>query len=71
MTAIRDFIKVDQHKINYTLPDDFNYNEVEIIIMPKTDDSTLDENNDVKSFSNHSASTINEWIDDREDSVWK
>jgi len=70
MTAIRDFIKVQKHKINYTLPEDFNYSEVEIIIMPKSSDNLVDEDIDVKNLSNHSASTVSEWSSDTEDSVW-
>ena len=35
MTALREFIKVKNHEINIKLPDDFDYEEVEVIIMPK------------------------------------
>ena len=37
MTAIREFIKVKNHKIEYTLPEGFECDEVEMIIMPKHD----------------------------------
>jgi hypothetical protein len=70
MTAIRDILKVNKHQIHYTLPDDFNYNEVEIIILPKEEREKNDDI-DIKSFSNHSASTIDEWMDDSEDDIWK
>ena len=35
MTALREFVKVENHKIVLDLPHDFNYDNVEIIIMPK------------------------------------
>ena len=38
MTAIREFIKVKDHKITIDLPKDFNYKEVEVVILPKVDD---------------------------------
>lgn len=34
MEAIRQFIKVNGRNINITLPDDFNADEVEVIILP-------------------------------------
>lgn len=33
MEAIRQTVKVKNHKINITLPDDFNAEEVEVIIL--------------------------------------
>ena len=38
MTALREFIKVKNHEINIKLPDDFDYEEVEVVIMPKKED---------------------------------
>ena len=38
MEAIRQFIKVINHQVNITLPDDFNAEEVEVIILPKKED---------------------------------
>ena len=35
MEAIRQIVKVKNHKISITLPDDFNADEVEVIILPK------------------------------------
>lgn len=34
MTAIREFIKVKNRRIVLDLPEDFNYENVEIVIMP-------------------------------------
>ncbi len=34
MQAIREITTVTDHKIIFTLPDGFNYNKVELIILP-------------------------------------
>lgn len=36
MEAIRQTVKVINHKINSTLPDDFNADEVDVIILPSS-----------------------------------
>ena len=36
MEAIRQFVTVKNHQINITLPDDFNAEEVEVIILPRS-----------------------------------
>jgi hypothetical protein len=36
MEAIRQIVKVKNHKTSITLPDDFNADEVEVIILPKS-----------------------------------
>jgi hypothetical protein len=36
MEAIRQTVKVINHKINITLPDTFNAEEVDVIIMPSS-----------------------------------
>ena len=36
MDAIRQIVKVKNHQISITLPDDFNADEVEVIILPKS-----------------------------------
>ena len=37
MEAIRRFIKVKNHQVNITLPEDFNAEEVEVIIFAKSE----------------------------------
>ena len=37
MEAIRQIVKMKNHKISITLPDDFTADEVEVIILPKSD----------------------------------
>lgn len=36
MEAIRQTVKVKNHKINSTLPDNFNEDEVDVIILPSS-----------------------------------
>jgi len=46
MTAIREFVKVDNHMLNIKLPDYFDYKEVEVVIMPRIDSDDLSYLND-------------------------
>ncbi|WP_395053004.1 hypothetical protein [Flavobacterium sp.] len=39
MEAIRQIVSVKNHSINIILPDDFNADEVEVIIMPVQDNN--------------------------------
>nr|WP_315145722.1 hypothetical protein [uncultured Flavobacterium sp.] len=41
MEAIRQTVKVKNHKINITLPDDFNADEVDVIILPSSTEYTI------------------------------
>lgn len=41
MEAIRQIVKVKNHTVNIILPDNFNADEVEVIILPKQDDFIL------------------------------
>jgi len=45
MTAIREFVTVNNHMLSIKLPDYFNNKEVEVVIMPKI------ENDDLSYFS--------------------
>ncbi|WP_426064377.1 hypothetical protein [Flavobacterium sp. DSP2-3-1] len=36
MEAIRQIVKVKNHKISITLPDNFNADKVEVIILPRS-----------------------------------
>lgn len=38
MEAIRQFVKVKNHQVNIVLPDDFNAEEVEVIILAQNKD---------------------------------
>lgn len=37
MTAIREFVKINNHEIHMKLPKEFNYDEVEVTIIPKSE----------------------------------
>ena len=41
MQAIRQTVKVKNHKINITLPDNFNADEVDVIIMPASSEYVI------------------------------
>lgn len=41
MEAIRQIVKVKNHKISITLPDNFNADEVEVIILPKSNTAEI------------------------------
>ncbi len=43
MEAIRQTVKVKNHSFKITLPDNFNVDEVDVIILPKQDDFILTE----------------------------
>jgi len=46
MTAIREFAKVNNHMLNIKLPDYFDYEDVEVFIMPRFDTDDLSYLND-------------------------
>ncbi len=37
MIAIRELVKVKNHRIDLLLPADFDYDEVEVIVLPKAE----------------------------------
>lgn len=41
MEAIRQTVKVKNHKINITMPDNFNPDEVDVIIMPASSEYVI------------------------------
>jgi len=74
MTAIREFIKVKEHEIHYKLPSDFDYDEVEIIILPKQKTDTQWQywnDTELDNFGKISIGLSNNDFDDEEDySKW-
>ncbi len=40
MIALREFAKISNHQLRITLPNDFNYEEVEVLIIPRAPDKT-------------------------------
>jgi len=41
MIAIREYVKVNNHMLTMKLPNCFDYDEVEVLIMPKIDKDDL------------------------------
>ncbi len=37
MIAIREFVKIKNHRIDLLLPQNFHYEEVEVIVLPKAE----------------------------------
>ena len=35
MIALREYVKVQDHQLHIQLPNDFNFDEVEVLILPK------------------------------------
>lgn len=42
MIALREYVKVQDHQLHIQLPNDFNFDEVEVLIMPKSSDETTE-----------------------------
>lgn len=70
---LRQIIKPKSEHYDLLIPKEYLNHEVEILVLPFesiNNEKLNPEDNDIKAFSNHSASTIEEWIDDSEDDVW-
>lgn len=48
MKAIREYLKVKDHKLIFELPENFDYDEVEIIILPRDKKTTFWSNSEIK-----------------------
>jgi hypothetical protein len=76
MTALREFMKVKNHTLNIKLPDDFNYENVEVVIMPVEKNQnnawTYWNEIEIENFGKHSLGlSSNDFDDDNEDySKW-
>ena len=46
MTALREFTKVKNHVLSIQLPESFDYEDVEVIIIPRVDTDDLSHLND-------------------------
>ena len=70
---LREIIRPTSENYSIHIPKEYIDTEVEILVLPF--DSTKNkikpkEYTEVQSFSNHSANTIEEWLDDSEDEIW-
>lgn len=73
MIALREYVKVEDHQLHIQLPNDFNYDEVEVLIIPKSPAGDQNDSDEVSSIQSvgkigmHSKS----FVDDDEDySQW-
>ena len=67
---VREIIEPNSTKFILNLPKEYVNTKLEIIIVPIEKEIDNDEN-EIKEFSNYSANTIEEWLDESEDEVWK
>ena len=70
---LRQIIKPTTEHYDLHIPKEYLNHEVEILVLPinNTDIKSLKtKDDDIKAFSNHSANTIEEWLDDSEDEIW-
>jgi len=70
---LREIIRPISENYNIHIPKEYINTEVEILVLPF--DSVKNKiqaqgYSEIQAFSNHSANTIEEWIDDSEDEIW-
>ncbi len=70
---IREIIRPKSQEYTVRLPKEYLNREVEILILPFFRDSRAEpsEVDETKAFSSHSAGLVEEWLDEREDEIWK
>ena len=72
-TMLREIIRPTSENYSIRIPKEYIDIEVEILVLPfdgKKNKIKPKEYTEVQSFSNHSANTIEEWLDDSEDEIW-
>ena len=62
MEAIRQFVKVKNHQINITLPEDFTADEVEVIILAKNENDFQLSENQIKLLDDRANEPESEYI---------
>jgi hypothetical protein len=70
---LREIIRPTSENYNIHIPKEYIDTDIEILVLPlNTLNSKITdkEDNEIKSFSNHSANIIEEWLDDSEDEIW-
>ena len=67
MTAIREFIKIKNHELYMKLPEGFDYDEVEVVVMPKNCETDSSIEGDISKIGYHSDSFE---ADDEDYSKW-
>jgi len=69
---IREIIRPTSENYNIQIPKEYINTDVEILVLPLNtkNKKKYEESDEIKTFSNHSATTIEEWQDDSEDEIW-
>lgn len=70
---LRQIIKPTSEHYDLHIPKEYVNHEVEILVLPfDSSKNTIQpqEYSEIEFFSNHSANTIEEWLDESEDEVW-
>jgi len=70
---LRKIVRPTSENFNIHIPKEYINTEVEILVLPFTgfkNRINSKDNNEIQAFSNHSASTTEEWHDDSEDEIW-
>jgi len=62
MEAIRQFVKVKNHQINITLPENFTADEVEVIILAKNENDFQLSENQIKLLEDRANEPESEYI---------
>ncbi|WP_293889753.1 hypothetical protein [Flavobacterium sp.] len=62
MEAIRQFVKVKNHQINITLPENFTADEVEVIILAKNENDFQISENQIKLLDDRANEPESEYI---------
>lgn len=62
MEAIRQFVKVKNHQINITLPESFTADEVEVIILSKSENDFQLSENQIKLLDDRANEPESEYI---------
>ena len=71
---LRQIIRPTSDNFNIHIPKEYINTDIEILVLPFKGFKNLinsKEENEIKTFTDHSANTINEWLDDSEDEIWK
>ena len=70
MVALRKYMKVENHELHIRLPDGFDYDEVEVVIMPKNDEIDFWSEDEIESIGKIGLSSLSFEEDDEDYSKW-
>ena len=73
MIALREYVKVQDHQLHIQLPNDFNFDEVEVLIMPKSSERATEATSSFSSIQSIGKAGLHSqsFVEDNEDySQW-